>query len=158
MEDKIICKKCESDNIQFVAEPVRIERNTKYIFIIVCTILAILILIGFFMIISSLIHIKNISDELEKNLQSSISYKNLEELFASYLTYETTLYNAQLDILTGLIVMFTGFIPLILLLIFHSLAPSFTIQTKTKAICQNCGRKWDFKAEREKQELEELHN
>lgn len=143
MEEKITCKNCNSDNIKFISEPIKIEKNASYLFIIACAFCSIIAVIGFIIMIYSIIKLNEVT--------AITNGQTVEDLLYAYFNYSIKLKEAQSDILTGIIILFAGLIPLIILLAFHSIAPSFSITTKTKAICKNCGRKWDFKAEREQQ-------
>lgn len=151
MSNKINCKKCGSNDIHFIAEPIEMEKRTSMILIIGCVLFALLTLVGVFLVIKAFINIQ----EVTANLGSA---QTIEEGITEFFKYQIELQKAKNGIYTGLIVSAIGLIPLILLLALNYIAPKYDIRTKTKAICQNCGRKWDFKDEIEKDEIKELKN
>lgn len=134
MDNNFACKKCNSTNTKIINEPIEIEKNCNYIFIVFFLIFTIISIVGIIITIKSLIELQNVS----------ISTYNNEDAVKSLVYYYKETKKAQNKIYTGLIIFAVGLLPQFIMAMLHSLATKYSIKNKTKILCLDCRHKINF--------------
>lgn len=138
------CPNCQSERTTVINEPVEIEKKCSTAFLIVYTILGIITAIGIIILIKGLGKITALEEP-------STYHKEINEIIVEYFEYQINLQKAEKTLFTSIIFLSLGIIPSIFLLIWQITGSTYTIKTKVKNMCFDCGKKWTHNKKDEKE-------